>query len=217
MPQEPCLYSRPVPEESTPRLKARERGRARRRLRYLRQLRELQLRDAGGFVFDLYRFGERRDALVRDKLNALIVTDGEIRTLEALLGVGDRVREIRRPGVGTCAACGAFHSTDARYCMKCGAELKTAAEAADEATEAELAADEPTAEEGTVESGAVENGKESVPPEPEGDPTVVRAAKDTPAANGNGADPGAGEVAVVGASEPSRSRRRSARRRRGQR
>jgi hypothetical protein len=117
------------PPERDSSLGIRERGRARRRLRYLRRLRELQLRDAGGFVFDLYRFGERRDALVREKLDALIATDKEIRRLEGLLGVAGREREIRAPDVGgTCASCGAFHGADARFCARCGLELKVATE-----------------------------------------------------------------------------------------
>jgi hypothetical protein len=78
----PRPMSRPS-RHSSPPLGAR--GRARRRLRYLRRLRELQLRDAGGFVFELYRFGERREALVRGKLDAIIATDKEIRSLESLL------------------------------------------------------------------------------------------------------------------------------------
>jgi hypothetical protein len=104
----------------------RARGRARRRLRHLRRLRELQLRDAGGLVFDLYRFGERREALVRAKFDAIIATDKEIRALEGLLGETgrDRVLELRPPGIGgTCPACGDFHAGDARFCAGCGTPL----------------------------------------------------------------------------------------------
>jgi hypothetical protein len=38
----------------------RERGRMRRRARYLRRLRELQMRDIGGFVLELHRFHRDR-------------------------------------------------------------------------------------------------------------------------------------------------------------
>jgi hypothetical protein len=129
-----------APEPSPP-LGARARGRARRRLRYLRPLRDLQLRDLGGLVFDLYRFGEQREALVRGKLDAIIATDKEIATLEARLGVASptRVLEVRQPGVGgACASCGAFHASDARFCSTCGVELTvaTAAAAADRARQA---------------------------------------------------------------------------------
>ncbi|MDX6697634.1 MAG: hypothetical protein QOE65_1031 [Solirubrobacteraceae bacterium] len=105
---------------------ARTRGRARRRLRYLRRLRELQLRDLGGFVFDLFRFGEQREPLVRAKLDALIATDKEILALREVLGqAGDeRTLPVRVPGVGgSCAVCGAFHSSTARFCDSCGADL----------------------------------------------------------------------------------------------
>ena len=108
------------------RLSRHSRGRARRRLRYLRRLRDLQLRDAGGLVFDLYRFGEQREALVRGKLDAIIATDKEIRALEDLLGIAgrERVLEVRAPGVGgACPACGDLHASQARFCASCGAEL----------------------------------------------------------------------------------------------
>jgi hypothetical protein len=103
---------------------ARERGRARRRLRYLRRLRELQLRDLGGLVFDLYRFGEQREQLVRAKLDRIIATDKEIRALEVAMEERGRPREVRQPGVGgACAGCGELHSTYARFCSGCGREL----------------------------------------------------------------------------------------------
>jgi hypothetical protein len=126
--------------ELSPPLRGRARGRARRRLRYLRQLRDLQLRDVGGLVFDLYRFGEQREALVRGKLDAIIATDKEIGTLELSLGLTPRrILEVRQPGVGgVCAGCGAFHASDARFCSTCGVELTvaTAAAAADRARQA---------------------------------------------------------------------------------
>jgi hypothetical protein len=111
-----------------------ERGRARRRLRYLRRLRELQLRDLAGFVLDLYRFGEQRDRLVRQKLDRVIDTDKESHALEALLGEGQsgdaRMYEIRLPGVGgTCPSCGDFHATAAHFCANCGINLAAAAAA----------------------------------------------------------------------------------------
>lgn len=129
---------RPAPAAS---LDLRARGRARRRLRYLRRVRELQLRDLGGLVFDLYRFGEQREALVRAKLDAIIATDKEIAWLEDALGqpAGERRLEVRQPAVGgACANCGAFHGSDARYCATCGAELAVAraAAAADRARDA---------------------------------------------------------------------------------
>ena len=46
-----------------------ERGRMRRRARFLRKARELAYRDLGGLVFNLHRFGQRNDALVLAKLS----------------------------------------------------------------------------------------------------------------------------------------------------
>jgi hypothetical protein len=205
------VYTRATVPDSPqpPRLRARERGRARRRLRYLRQVRELQLRDAGGFVFDLYRFGRQRDALVRVKLDALIATDKEIRSLEALLGVAGRVREIRQPGVGgTCVNCGAFHASEASFCAHCGVELKTAAEAAPSVVfaaraepAAEAAAEAVQAEEEAPTEEEAAPAEEPAPHEPDGEVTVVREAGDEPSVTEmpapNGVGPADEEQPVV--------------------
>jgi ribosomal protein L32 len=123
-----------------------ERGRARRRLRYLRQVRELQLRDLGGFVLDLYRFGQQRDHLVREKLDAIIATDKETHALEALLDQRQRTYEMRQPGVGgACPNCGDLHASHARFCAQCGVDLREAAKE-DKSSEAGPAEAEPTAE-----------------------------------------------------------------------
>ena len=102
----------------------RERGRLRRRVRYLRKLRELELRDLGGLVFDMYRFSSKRQDLVREKLSVMFGHDAELRELQGRLGDPRRIVEVREPGVGgTCPACGALHSTDARFCSQCGRPL----------------------------------------------------------------------------------------------
>src|ERR1700757_4247302 len=58
------LLEAPAPEGEN----FRERGRLRRRLRYLRRLREIALRDLGGLVYDLHRFRRERPELVEGKL-----------------------------------------------------------------------------------------------------------------------------------------------------
>src|SRR4051794_23965355 len=70
-----------VPSQST----FRDRGRLRRRLRYLRRVRELGFRDLGGLVFDQHRFERPNEDLVRAKLAALGAVDTELRALETLL------------------------------------------------------------------------------------------------------------------------------------
>ena len=62
-----------------------ERGRMRRRARFLRKARELAYRDLGGLVYNLHRFGQRNDALVLAKLTTLGQIDAELRTLEGAL------------------------------------------------------------------------------------------------------------------------------------
>src|SRR3954471_23600702 len=77
----------------------RRRTQMRRRLRYLRRARELALRDLGGLVFDLDRFGRDRPDLVRAKLDSLRALDTERRTLEGALGEEREVDVLREPGI----------------------------------------------------------------------------------------------------------------------
>ncbi len=79
-----------------------ERGRMRRRMRFLRKARELAYRDLGGLVFDLHRFGRRNDALVLAKLETIGRIDTELRALEGTLEerrASDRPARGRRRGV----------------------------------------------------------------------------------------------------------------------
>lgn len=104
----------------------RDRGRLRRRLRYLRRVRELALRDLGGLVLDLDRFGRDRPDLVRGKLDGLRAIDGELRRLEIALDDVRAVEELEEPGIAACAHCGALHGSDARFCPACGVAVGTA-------------------------------------------------------------------------------------------
>jgi hypothetical protein len=111
-----------APADVRPRF--RERTRMRRRLRYLRRLRELAFRDLGGLVFDLHRFGRRRDELVMQKLEALLAIDHELRTLEDVLGDRREFTELREAGISACTTCGTLHDTDANFCPGCGTSLR---------------------------------------------------------------------------------------------
>ncbi len=97
-----------------------DRGRMRRRLRYVRRAREIALRDLGGLIFDLHRFGRERRDLVDAKLAALTALDGETRTLEVALSDRREITVLREPGLATCPRCGALHSSDANFCSSCG-------------------------------------------------------------------------------------------------
>jgi hypothetical protein len=101
----------------------RDRGRLRRRLRYLRRVRELGFRDLGGLVFDQHRFNRPNEELVRGKLAALQGVDTELRALETLLDDPRPIHELREPGIAACVRCGALHGTDARFCPSCGIAL----------------------------------------------------------------------------------------------
>lgn len=98
----------------------RERGRLRRRLRYLREVRELGYRDLGGLVFDQHRFQRPNDGLVQGKVLAIDAVDRELRAIEQALRSGRLVTELALPGISACQRCGALHGSDARYCPQCG-------------------------------------------------------------------------------------------------
>ena len=101
----------------------RDRGRLRRRLRFLRRARELAFRDIGGLMFDMRRFGRERPDLVDAKLNALAAVDQELRALERILDDRRPLHELREPGITSCARCGALHASDSNFCPHCGLQV----------------------------------------------------------------------------------------------
>lgn len=113
-------------EPPSGRASFRERGRLRRRLRYLRRVRELGFRDLGGLVFDQHRFANVNEELVRGKLAALASIDTELRALEHALDDRRPITELREPGISVCPRCGGLHGSEARYCPSCGVAFKGA-------------------------------------------------------------------------------------------
>lgn len=97
-----------------------DRGRMRRRARFLRAARELAYRDLGGLVFDLHRFGARNDEIVQAKLDTLARIDTELRTLESTLRERSPVTVLREAGVAACPRCAAIHGSGDRFCPTCG-------------------------------------------------------------------------------------------------
>jgi hypothetical protein len=102
----------------------RRRGKLRRRLRHLRGVREVLLRDLGGMVFEVHRAERTGDqsvqAVVTEKLARLAAVDRELRDLEAILD-DRRGLVVREPGIsGTCPNCGELYGSEARFCWACG-------------------------------------------------------------------------------------------------
>jgi hypothetical protein len=97
-----------------------ERGRMRRRLRFLRKARELAYRDLGGLVFEMQRLGERHDELVAAKLATLAAIDTEVRALEQALGDRRSVTVLREAGIAACPRCAAIHGSEDHFCPSCG-------------------------------------------------------------------------------------------------
>jgi hypothetical protein len=103
---------------------SRRRSKVRRRLRHLRRVREVLLRDLGGFVFELHRSpGAQSQAetdLVAAKLDRVGRVDTELRELETELD-DRRPMVVREPGIGgACAVCGELFGSEARFCWACG-------------------------------------------------------------------------------------------------
>jgi ribosomal protein L40E len=119
--QEQAAAEVPAGQEPIPASPSfRQRGRLRRRLRYLRRVRELGFRDLGGLVFDQHRFSQVNEALVHGKLAALAAVDAELRALEIALDDRRSLTELREPGISVCSRCGALHGSEARFCPSCG-------------------------------------------------------------------------------------------------
>lgn len=165
-----------------------ERGRMRRRLRYLRRAHELGLRDLGGLVFDLRRFRRQRFDLVEAKLQTLTLVDQELRTLEAALADRRPLTELREAGIASCARCGALTATDANFCATCGLQIGDAPP---------IASPPPAVAAGAEPAAATPAPAPATPAEPEPDAAPAVRASDvgatplstgTPPANGSAAD-----------------------------
>jgi hypothetical protein len=113
----------PADPAAPPQPTFRNRGRLRRRMRFLRRVRELGYRDLGGLVFDQHRFNRPSEDLVRAKVAALAAVDAELRALEEALRDRRDVTELREPGISACPRCGTLHGSDANYCPSCGLAL----------------------------------------------------------------------------------------------
>jgi hypothetical protein len=113
----------PADPAAPPQPSFRNRARLRRRLRFLRRVRELGFRDLGGLVFDQHKFGRPNEELVRGKVAALGAVDAELRALEDALRERREITELREPGISACPRCGTLHGSDARFCPSCGLAL----------------------------------------------------------------------------------------------
>jgi hypothetical protein len=116
----------PADPAAPPKPTFRNRGRLRRRMRFLRRVRELGYRDLGGLVFDQHRFNRPSEDLVRAKVDALAAVDGELRALEEALRDRRDITELREPGISVCPRCGTLHGSDANFCPSCGLALSGA-------------------------------------------------------------------------------------------
>jgi hypothetical protein len=178
------------------------RGRLRRRLRYLRAVREILLRDIGGFYYEAQRSDEGVEPhrrLLDAKAGRLARLDEEVRELESRLAETRPETLLRQPGLGgTCPQCGELHGSDARFCWRCGTQLGGRA-ARTRLTAARAApAVAPASDEGTKATTASLWGRPK-----RSEPPVVAPAPDAgpafaaPGGPAKPAPPSAGEVDPV--------------------
>jgi hypothetical protein len=163
------------PDPAAPRPTFRNRARLRRRLRFLRRVRELGFRDLGGLVFDQHRFGRPDEALVRGKVAALTAVDVELRALERALRDRRDITELREPGLSACPRCGTLHGSDARFCPSCGLALRGSRTIAADVGEGEHAA-APPADRPEDEPAAAAAAHAERPPFPTDEPAAAHAA-----------------------------------------
>ena len=169
----------PAEIESPPDAGAR-RGRMRRRIRYLRRVREVLLRDLGGFFYEVHRTAGGRQSsthrtILETKTGRLAAIDGEIARARDPPRRAARLTEtvVREPGIGgTCPTCGELYGSDAHWCAHCGTPLtehatKSDAEVVDRAIAARQAAPE----------GAATEGEAAPAAEPETAPVADRAGR----------------------------------------
>ncbi len=148
------------------------RGKLRRRLRYLRHVRELLLRDLGGFTYEVHRTAggtaqESHRRLATAKAERLSKLDEEVLALESRLGEPHAEVILREPGIGgTCPECGELHASDAHFCSRCGAPLDDKARA-QRAAEAPPATESQTTAEPQPASVLWAGGPRPAPEEPE--------------------------------------------------
>src|SRR3954464_4395579 len=152
----------PADPAAPPQPTSRTRGRLRRRMRFLRRVRELGYRDLGGLVFDQHRFNRPSEDLVRAKVAALAAVDTELRVLEDALRDKRDLTELREPGITACPRCGTLHGSDANFCPSCGLALSGARTVAPDvgegvhATRPQLPSAGPAPEPATNHVGALE-------------------------------------------------------------
>jgi hypothetical protein len=160
-----------------------ERGRMRRRARFLRKARELAYRDLGGLVYDLHRFGQRNDPVVLAKLATLGHIDAELRALEQALHEIRPVTVLREVGIAACPRCAAIHGNQDRFCPGCG--LAFAAGAERPLSTAPVTAQASPGVAGTPSSLAPTGPASPAPLSPR----LAGPAPSTPAPSGSAADP----------------------------
>jgi hypothetical protein len=78
-------------------------------------MRDSQLRDLGGLIFEMFRYDRFNEELVRERCTELLDLDDRLAELEELHRAATNRAPLRR-----CAACGAELAPSSHFCSNCG-------------------------------------------------------------------------------------------------
>ncbi len=122
-------------EEAAARERPPTTGQLRRERRRLWDLRQESVYHLGGLALDLHGRGMLGDDLITLRAEVIADLDRRMAILDALLEEADGRRRrgrVRAPDpVGYCLSCGAPHQSEAAFCFRCGARIRTPEEDGD--------------------------------------------------------------------------------------
>jgi zinc-ribbon domain len=90
-------------------------GAIRRERRALLAMRDDQLRDLGGLIFEMFRYDRFNEELVRERCTELLDLDERLAELEELHRAATNSAPLLR-----CASCGAELAPSSHFCSNCG-------------------------------------------------------------------------------------------------
>ncbi len=198
----------PAPERS--QAGSRERGKARRRLRQLRRMREALLLELGALVFEMERRGRRDAGMLQVRVDRLRAIEEEASAHSAVLGDDRRMEELVAAGVaGECGNCGTLMSVADNFCPNCATPFSrrarrgahpaggdgvagSATAPETDAAASEGAASQETAKPGTVPTEPVDRAPDpnaAPPPDPDATSDARAPAADSADTTVEGAPP----------------------------
>ena len=109
------------PPGAAPAASTADRGAMRKRLRRVRDARDLALHELGALVMEMHRQGRHDPGVIEGKAREAVAVDAEFRALGGALERGEPVTGVAAGGVlAPCTSCGALVGREDRFCSRCG-------------------------------------------------------------------------------------------------